>query len=520
MTITTEPVVPDDASELIEEPMPIMELITRGTGKRANRVEVEFLDPDDIIPPKINREGLEGEPAEFTDEELSDLLSSVPIVGFLQPAVVIPHPTLEGKYEGLVGMRRRAAASRMGRELPTIVVRSADQAQQILTILFENEHRLGLRPTQKAKLYQQLTLLPGWTEAKIAKAEGVKTAQVKATLALVELPPTARQAADTGQLDLGLAADLAEFSDDPKLLAKIIDKGNSTWGFQHAISDARQRKARNGAADRLFAELTMAGVKITTKPKDFGYASREVSIDRLTDAGGDKLDPMVVRTKPGFAAYIDKQAYGDPKAVIYCLDPEKYGYTRTGYTSYVSEADRRQREQQEADAEALRDALAAAESVRWTFLKAFYGNPKSAKAHQQPALRDAMARPGAIEYDGDYDELADAIAGGSIASQAPKAGPDRLVRMLVARWITAQEENLAQIIGGQRYNIDRDAARIYLDRLVAGGYELSEAESQVHAALAPQQADSDADGEAADAEPAVEQPGESDDEEDLDSEDA
>jgi ParB/RepB/Spo0J family partition protein len=308
MTITTEPVEVDDEEPLDYE-LPDLELLSADSGDPDAAVRFAFLDPACLVPNDINRT--------FTDDDLADLLASVPVVGFLQAAVVVPIDVASSRYRVLIGNRRRAAAERLNRSLPSLIVRSGDSVQEILAILSENDDRLALKPSQKAALYQQLTLLD-WKPAQIAKARGVKTAEVRAALALVDLPEPARQAADDGQLTLDMAADLADFADDPKALAKVIERGNSgPWGFRHAITEARQRRFRQNAADRLFAELTLAGVKIASKPRGFGYGSKEAAATALLDADGNRLDPDAVKTLPGFAAFIDKQAYGGPEATIF-----------------------------------------------------------------------------------------------------------------------------------------------------------------------------------------------------------
>lgn len=481
MTITTEPIAPDDPSELFEQPLPQLELIA--TEDEDSEIKAKMLDPEFLIP--VNRDFTDTD-VEYTEEEVADITSSVPVIGWLQPGVAIPRGTIPETYLLPIGGRRRAAAQFLGRKLPCIIVESADTAQQILAILTENDSRTGLRPSQRASLYEQLTLLD-WKPEMIARASGHKNVKkVTEALSLVQLPPAAKVAADSGQLDLTMAAELAEFADDPKTLAKIIDRGNGTWGFKHAISDARQRKEKDSTADMIFAELTMAGVKVTSKPKDFGYGSREASIDCLVDANGLKLDPLEVRTKPGFAAFIDKQAYGGPRATIYCLDPEKYGYGRAGYSTFVPDSERRRKEQEQAEQQAFLDALVAAEPVRVEFLKATYGNAKAAKANYVFALRSAVLDPGSIGIEPDDHELVDSIAGCQVSELAPTAGVDRLTRILVAMWVAADERNFTRIAHGQNYAIDRAAACEYLDRLVEAGYELSDAEAQIQTALQEQ----------------------------------
>lgn len=486
MTITTDPrgrSDVDDEVDAIDYELPELNLLAAEPDDPDAAVRFAFLDPAHLVPNDINRT--------FTDDDLADLLASVPVVGFLQAAVVVPIDDAPDRYRVLIGNRRRAVAERLNRQLPALIVRAGDSVQEILAILSENDDRLALKPTEKAALYHQLTLLD-WRPAQIAKARGVRTAEVRAALTLIELPVQARQAADDGQLPLDMAADLAEFGDDPKTMAKIIERGtDNIWGFKHAINDARDRRNRKAVADRLFAELTLAGVKVLPKPKGFGYGSKEAAANTLLDADGNRLDPAAVRTLPGFAAFVDKQAYGGPQTVVFCTDPERFGYTRSGHSGYVPEHERAEREAAAAAREAQRIALDTAAQVRQEFLKRSYGNPRAAKANHQQALRDGITNPRNLTYPPSSGSLANAVAGADIVEQAGTAGPDRLTRMLVARWVTAAEHNLSLIAAGRTWDVDHPGALAFLDRLVAAGYELSEAERRLHAEITDHLRDAD-----------------------------
>ncbi|MEV6965182.1 ParB/RepB/Spo0J family partition protein [Hamadaea sp. NPDC051192] len=441
-------------------------------------VRFAFLDPALLMPSDINR---------TFDEPgaLDDLLASIPVVGILQALVVTRVADREDAYRILIGHRRHAAALKLGLAIvPCLIVASDGAAQEILSILAENDDRLSLKPSQKAELYHQLTLLD-WQPAQIAKARGVRTSEVRAALTLHQLPAAVHEAADDGQLTLDLAAELAEFTDDPKTLAKIMDKGRGTWGFRHAISDARDRRVRNAAADRIFAELTLAGVKVVPTPRDFGYGSKQAALHTLLDANGAPLDPETVKTQPGIFAYIDKQAYGGPQAILFCSDPETFGYVRRVSNGYVSEAERARQAAEAETRAARRAALELAADVRREFLVATFANPKAAKKHHVEALRDAMVDPGRLTYPGQLAELADSIAGASIADTASSAGADRLSRILVARWITSREHQLAELSNGRTWAADTTYVAAHLTRLVELGYELSEAEQSLLAEIQP-----------------------------------
>jgi ParB/RepB/Spo0J family partition protein len=276
--------IPNEAGEFFDGELPELDLLSHRDDPDA-AVRLQFLDPANLIPNDINRT--------FTDDDLADLLASVPVVGFLQAAVVVPLADQPGQYRVLIGNRRRAAAERLNRPLPSLIVRSEDTVQEILAILSENDDRLSLKPTQKAALYQQLTLLD-WKPEQIAKARGVKPSEVRAALTLVDLPTAAQEAADAGQLELDLAPDLAEFADDPKTMTRILQRGRtSTWGLRHVLAEERSKRVRRDKLERLRAELLLAGVKMVAKPKTWGWGNcREAEADTLLDSDGNRLNQL------------------------------------------------------------------------------------------------------------------------------------------------------------------------------------------------------------------------------------
>jgi hypothetical protein len=201
-----------------------------------------------------------------------------------------------------------------------------------------------------------------------------------------------------------------------------------------------------------------------------------------------------VKTRPGFAAFIDSQSPGvAPRAVIICLDPEAWGYTRTVRTSYVPDAERAAAAEAERQDGGRRAALATAATVRRAFLAQQYATARAAKKVYLDALRATLLNPRSLDLPETYAELSQSLAGASFET-IEVAGSDRLTRMLVARWLTACEVNLDAIIADRRWGTDPDAARAYLDRLTTAGYTLSDAEQGVYDDLVAQaHADTDPD---------------------------
>jgi hypothetical protein len=75
------------------------------------------------------------------------------------------------------------------------------------------------------------------------------------------------------------------------------------------------------------------------------------------------------------------------------------------------------------------------------------------------------------------------LAGCDPEPAAPNAGPERLARILVARWLTAAEANLDDHTTWRTWRTNRSAALAYLDLLLASGYTLSDTEHRLHTDL-------------------------------------
>lgn len=432
--------------------------------------------------------------------DIFDLLSSIPEVGVLAPLIVVATDDPD-RYEISAGHRRQAAAAELGlATVPCIVADSMQTADQIAIMLAENLHRKGLSTTEEACGYAQLALLD-WEPERIAKVAGRSVAHVKNAIALRGLPDAAQQAADNGQLDLSHVAALQEFTDEPEVMQRILDKGSKGhWGFQHAIAEARTTRDRTRAAETLRRDLIKSGVKVTGKPKGWPYNCPQTRAADLSDADGIRLEPDEAMTAPGFRVFIDSQ-YGPPTAVVYCTDPEEFGYTRTAYSSYTSEHDQLLAEERDTAQAARREALAIAAPVRRDFCIQRYSSAKAVKPLYVDVLRDAAADPDSLRL---YrTEFADAVAGVAVNEHHGEAGIDRLSRILVARWLAVGEVRLDHAATSSKGTGGHCQALKYLDRLVADGYELCDAEQELHAALTTDLA--------ADDEEAVDGAGEDDD---------
>jgi ParB family chromosome partitioning protein len=287
---------------------------------------------------------------------------------------------------------------------------------------------------------------------------------------------------------------MAEFADEPAALDRILKAAGAGWGFQHAVATERSKRDSAAAKERVKAELVLAGVKVTGKPKEFGYGGTAVDARHLVDAAGQPVDVEQARTRPGFAAFVER--IGDTaQAVVYCVDPPRYGYARRSPGGHeLSEADRVARAEAELAREALRAGLTTAAGVRRDFVQQTYGTARAAKRLFVEALRETVSTAASIRFD-DLDGLHTAL-GGASGDVVASAGEDRLRRCLVAQWICAHENNLRHAASGRDWAVNADAAAFWLDRLVTDGYLLSDAETTLRVAFTAESTEEDTDEDA------------------------
>lgn len=126
-------------------------------------------------------------------ENISQLADSINEHGILQPLIVLPKDA-GGIYTLIAGERRLRAAQKVGLEFVPVVVREADEQQQLEWALVENLQRSDLNPLEIANGYHQLAEEFGLSHAEIAERVGKNRATVSNTLRLLKLSAAVRDA--------------------------------------------------------------------------------------------------------------------------------------------------------------------------------------------------------------------------------------------------------------------------------------------------------------------------------------
>ena len=144
---------------------------------------------------------------EFRESELQELAASIKQHGLLQPLLV--SGLADGRYRLIAGERRWRAAKQAGLASVPVIVRSANDEQQLELALVENVQRQDLNPLERARGYDQLMKRFGLSQEEVAQKMGKSRSAVANSLRLLSLPEAIQMAVSTGRLTEGHAKIIA-----------------------------------------------------------------------------------------------------------------------------------------------------------------------------------------------------------------------------------------------------------------------------------------------------------------------
>ena len=198
-----------------------------------------------IIP--IN--GIEANPfqprKDFRAEDLTDLANSIRQHGILQPLVVVEQPNQ--KFRLIAGERRWRAAKQAGLTDVPVIVRTANDEQQLELALVENIQRQDLNPLERARGYEQLMKRFGLNQDEVAKKMGKSRSAVANSLRLLNLPDTIQKALGEGRLSEGHA----------KIIAGLDSKDLQMRFFERVVETKASVRQTEEAAKKIQAKKHM-----------------------------------------------------------------------------------------------------------------------------------------------------------------------------------------------------------------------------------------------------------------------
>lgn len=206
----------------------------------------EYAGDDEIKPDDVKRIPLRRivpnplQPRkEFAAEELEELMSSIRQNGLLQPLVVRPSPSAEGRFELVAGERRYRSIQQLGWADVPVMVRDVDDETLLVLALVENLQREALSPLEEAEGYEALAERFDLTQAEIARAVGKNRSTVANSLRLLSLPPSVRRLVSGGELTAGHARAILSLG-DPVRMAEVARRAVSEgWSVRETEKKCR-----------------------------------------------------------------------------------------------------------------------------------------------------------------------------------------------------------------------------------------------------------------------------------------
>lgn len=203
--------------------------------------------------PKNPRKDL-GDLAEFTE--------SIRKKGITQTILVMPHPTIDGDYQILLGHRRAAAARAAGFDTVLANIAPADlsETEQMEIMLIENLQRTDLKPSEEIDGVRELFEM-GNTAQQVAEGIGKHISTIKRYKKASGASAAAKEKLDAGQITLDRVLKIAEFADHPELAEKLEEESTG-YSFDYYYKQAQQQVEDETYADIAIANLKSFGVNI------------------------------------------------------------------------------------------------------------------------------------------------------------------------------------------------------------------------------------------------------------------
>ena len=231
----------------------------------------------------------------FSKESLEELANSIREQGVIQPIIVRPNKSSDGKYEIIAGERRWLASQNAGLHEVPVVVLNVNDVKTLEFSIIENVQRQDLDPIEEARGYQRLIDDFNYNHDKLSKFIGKSRSYIANSLRLLSLQEEILLMVEQGNLSAGHARTLIGLQNSVELAKKIIQKKLSV---RQAEVLARQFKNKKFKLihkkdpnildlQRILEEKTGLSVSITNRKNNSGtisFAYRDLNqLDRITN---------------------------------------------------------------------------------------------------------------------------------------------------------------------------------------------------------------------------------------------
>ena len=231
----------------------------------------------------------------FSKESLEELTNSIKEQGVIQPIVVRPDKSREGKYEIIAGERRWIASQNAGLHEVPVVILNVDDVKSLEFAIIENVQRQDLNPIEEARGYQKLIDDFSYNQEKLSKFIGKSRSYIANSLRLLSLPEEVLLLVQQGDLSAGHARSLIGLNNSVHIAKQIIQKKLSVRQSEVLVRQFRDKKFKLvSKKDSNILDLqkdleqkTGLTVSINNKKNNTGIISFEYTnleqLDRLID---------------------------------------------------------------------------------------------------------------------------------------------------------------------------------------------------------------------------------------------
>ena len=244
-----------------------------------NKVAIKDLTRNKFQPRKhINKESLE------------ELTNSIKERGIIQPIVVRPNQSSEGKYEIIAGERRWLASQNAGLHEVPVVILNVDDVKSLEFAIVENVQRQDLNPIEEAKGYQRLVDDFNYNQEKLSQFIGKSRSYIANSLRLLSLPDEVLLMVEQENLSAGHARSLISLSNSVEIAKKIIQKKLSVRQSEILVRRYRNKKFKLVSKkdsnilnlQKVLEEKTGLNVTVSNKKNNTGTISFEYqNLDQL-----------------------------------------------------------------------------------------------------------------------------------------------------------------------------------------------------------------------------------------------
>lgn len=219
----------------------------KGLAALMGESQAELVKPGDPVR-DLDLDLLEPNPfqprMDMPEEALSELADSIRAQGILQPILVRPHPSVEGRYQIVAGERRWRAAALAGLHQVPVYVRQLPDISAAAAALVENLQRQDLNPIEEAEGLKRLIDDFEFTHDAMGEALGKSRPHITNTLRLLQLPPEVQLHVRDGSLSAGHARTLLSHPDPKAAMERVIARGMSVRQTERLVQTALSREPR------------------------------------------------------------------------------------------------------------------------------------------------------------------------------------------------------------------------------------------------------------------------------------